>query len=597
VTDPVQLTHKIRESLTPCSLGRWPTPLEPASSLAAALGLTALWLKREDRSAAPGGGVKVRGLEFLLADAPDDTVFVTIGATGSTHCLATAVHARTLGRRSALAQFPQPDTASTRAVAAAAARAADVVVRARSLVSFPLALAAAWSAARRRGRPRWIPGGGAHPRAVVGHCLAGLELAAQLDALPSPAPPPDAIVVPLGTGGTAAGLLLAVSALGWPTTLVAVRVAPLFVANGWRVRSLARRAAVLLRPLGVSFPTGPADLYIVNAMGRGYGHPTAAGEAARHRAAAHGVTLDPTYGAKAFGAVAPVVARGFRRIVFWHTFAPPGGTEGTASGSDLLRVETGGATLAVEVRGAGLPVLFVHGFPFDRSVWKHQVAGLAHCRRIALDLRGAGASTAPAGGYSMSRYADDLAAVLDAVGVDRAVVCGLSMGGYVTFELLRRHPQRVRALILCDTKPEADSPRARHDRDELAAVAEREGAAAVAERLVPKLLAPATRAAQPDVVRQVWAMIQRTSVTGIVGALHALRDRPDSTPLLPHIRLPTLVVGGADDEISPPAVMRAMAAAIPGAQFTTIPAAGHLTPLEQPLPTTRRLAEFLDALG
>ncbi len=317
MTDPVRLSRKIRDALAPCSLGRWPTPLEPAPPLAAALGLEALWLKREDRSATPGGGVKVRGLEFLLADAPPDTVFVTIGGIGSTHCLATAVHARALGRRSALAQFPQPETAVTRAVAAATAGAADVVVRARSLLTFPLALLAAGVAARRRGRPRWIPGGGAHPRAVVGHFLAGLELAAQLET------PPEAIVLPLGVGGTAAGLLLAVAALGWPTTVVAVRVAPSVVANGWRVRALAQSAAVLLQPLGggVALPAARARLHIVNAMGRGYGHPTPAGEAARQLAAAHGVALDPTYGAKALGAVAPLAAGGFRRIVFWHTFA------------------------------------------------------------------------------------------------------------------------------------------------------------------------------------------------------------------------------------------------------------------------------------
>jgi len=317
VTDPIRLSRKIREALTPCSLGRWPTPLEPAPPLAAALGLAALWLKREDRSATPGGGVKVRGLEFLLAGAPPDTVFVTIGGSGSTHCLATAVHARALGRRSALAQFPQPETATTRQVAAATAGAADVVVRARSLLTFPLALLAAGIAARRLGRPRWIPGGGAHPRAVAGHCLAGLELATQLEG------PPEAIVLPLGVGGTAAGLLLAVGTLGWPTTVVAVRVAPTVVANGWRVRALARSAAALLRRLGVSLSTSHVGLRVVNAMGRGYGHPTAPGESARRLAAAHGLALEPTYGAKTLGAVPPLAANGFRRMVFWHTFAAP----------------------------------------------------------------------------------------------------------------------------------------------------------------------------------------------------------------------------------------------------------------------------------
>jgi YbgC/YbaW family acyl-CoA thioester hydrolase len=274
-----------------------------------------------------------------------------------------------------------------------------------------------------------------------------------------------------------------------------------------------------------------------------------------------------------------------------------GGAGGRAGGGDLLRIEVGGAELAVEVRGEGLPVLFVHGFPFDRSMWKHQLATLARYKRIAPDLRGAGASTAPDDGYSMSRYADDLVAVLDAAGVERAVVCGLSMGGYVTFELLRRHPERVQALILCDTKAEADLPQGRRDREELAALARSAGAAAVAERLVPTLLAPATHAAQPEVVQHVRAMIEGTSVAGIVGALHAMRDRPDSTALLPQIHVPTLVLGGADDQIAPPAGMQAMAAAIPGSQFATVPSAGHLAPLEQPFATSRRLADFLGTLA
>lgn len=274
-----------------------------------------------------------------------------------------------------------------------------------------------------------------------------------------------------------------------------------------------------------------------------------------------------------------------------------GGAGSRAGAGDLLRIEAGGAELAVEIRGEGLPVLFVHGFPFDRSMWKHQLATLAHYKRIAPDLRGAGASTAPDDGYSMSRYADDLVAVLEAAGVERAVVCGLSMGGYVTFELLRRHPKRVQALILCDTKAEADSPQGRRERDELAALAQSAGAAAVAERLLPALLAPATHTAQPEVVQQVREMIGRTSVAGIVGALHAMRDRPDSTALLPQIRVPTLVLGGADDAIASPAVMQAMAAAIPGSHFATIPSAGHLAPLEQPLAISRRLTDFLSTLA
>src|SRR5919197_1548220 len=198
------LATKIRDAFTPCSLGAWPTPLDAQPALARALGLRALWLKREDRA----GGNKVRGLEFLFAGAPAGAVFVTIGGEGSSHCLATATHA-----------------------------AANVIVGASSLLTLPWAALRAWRAAQQlgRGAAHWIPGGGAEPRAVMGHFLATLELAAQIDA------PPDAIVVPLGTGGTAAGIALGVAWLGWvgSTEVIAVRVAPSVVANRWRTLRLA----------------------------------------------------------------------------------------------------------------------------------------------------------------------------------------------------------------------------------------------------------------------------------------------------------------------------------------------------------------------
>ena len=262
-----------------------------------------------------------------------------------------------------------------------------------------------------------------------------------------------------------------------------------------------------------------------------------------------------------------------------------------------LRIAVDGVELAVDVRGEGLPVLFVHGFPFDRTVWRHQLAALARYRRIAPDLRGAGESTAPPDGYSMARYADDLVAVLDALGVRQAVVCGLSMGGYILFELLRRHATRVRAAVLCGTRPQADSEEARRSRDELAALAIERGTEAVGERLLPRLVAPRTAGEQPEVVTQYRQMVRRLSPLGMAGALRAMRERPDSTPLLSALRVPTLVVVGKEDAVSPPDVAEAMAASIPGARVAVIPAAGHLAPLEQPLATSRALADFLDSLA
>ncbi len=264
-----------------------------------------------------------------------------------------------------------------------------------------------------------------------------------------------------------------------------------------------------------------------------------------------------------------------------------------------IRVPAGDVELAVDVRGEGLPVLFVHGFPFDRTMWRHQLATLSRVRRIAPDLRGVGDSGAPpaADGYSLTRYADDIVAVLDALGVRQAVLCGLSMGGYVVFELLRRHPGRVKAMILADTKPQADSAEAKRGREELTQVAQRDGLDAVIERLLPRLLAPATQATQPEVAGQVREMARRWSVPGLVGALRTLRDRPDSTETLRGVRVPTLVLVGSDDEIAPPDTARAMAQLIPEAQCHVVPAAGHLAPLEQPLATSRLLADFLRALS
>jgi 3-oxoadipate enol-lactonase len=244
-------------------------------------------------------------------------------------------------------------------------------------------------------------------------------------------------------------------------------------------------------------------------------------------------------------------------------------------------------------------ILFIHGFPFDHSMWRRQLDALSGWQCLAPDLRGAGTADAPASPdeYSMGSYARDLIGFLDERHVESVVVCGLSMGGYITFELLRQVPQRVRAAILCNTKSTADTPDAKRGRDTLAAKARNQGASAVAEDLVPKLVAGATRERRPEIVREVTALIERQPVVGIVGALRALRERPDSTPLLGEIRVPVLVIAGDDDQITPAAGMQEMARAIPGARFALIRHAGHLTPLEQPAAVNAELESFLAKLG
>jgi 3-oxoadipate enol-lactonase len=265
---------------------------------------------------------------------------------------------------------------------------------------------------------------------------------------------------------------------------------------------------------------------------------------------------------------------------------------------DVQRLTVHGVNLAVEVRGEGPAILLVHGYPLDRTIWRAQLEELDGYLRIAPDLRGMGASDAPDLGYSMNIYAADLAALLDALGVDDVILCGLSMGGYVAFEFLRHWRSRVRGLVLMDTRAEADTAEGRRARDAAAASAREGGAAAIAETMLPKLLAPNTLAEQRDTVERIRAMITGTPVAGIVGALAAMRDRPSSESLLPTLAgLATLVMAGESDSVTPPDQAQAMAQAIPGARFALIRGAGHLGPVEQPGQVTERLREFLQSLG
>ncbi len=265
---------------------------------------------------------------------------------------------------------------------------------------------------------------------------------------------------------------------------------------------------------------------------------------------------------------------------------------------NLRRIAVNGVNLAVDVRGRGPALLFIHGYPLDHSIWEHPLTQLEGWMRIAPDLRGMGQSDAPDLGYSMATYAEDLLALLNTLGVDRVVLCGLSMGGYVAFEMLRRAPDRVRGLVLMDTRAEADSPEGRKARDAAAVMAREGGAKAIAESMLPKLLAEGTATEQPALVERIRRMMESTPVAGILGAIGALRDRPDSTPLLAGLAgVPTLVMVGEEDRITPKEQAQRMADAIRGARLAVVPGAGHLPPVERPEAATAVLAEFLAELG
>ena len=246
-------------------------------------------------------------------------------------------------------------------------------------------------------------------------------------------------------------------------------------------------------------------------------------------------------------------------------------------------------------------LLLIHGFPHLGTLWdpvRAELAALPGAQAwpvLAPDLRGFGGEPA-APPHSIDRYADDLIALLDARGVERAVVCGLSMGGYVALAMWRRHPARVRALVLADTRAGADDEAQRARRVELAARARAEGSEAVAEAQLTGAVGKSTRARHPERAESLRALMARVPVEEVVGALEAMRERPDATSLLTSITVPTLVIVGDEDVLTPPREARALAAAIPGARLVEIPGAGHVSCWERPDAFATALADLLGTL-
>jgi pimeloyl-ACP methyl ester carboxylesterase len=262
----------------------------------------------------------------------------------------------------------------------------------------------------------------------------------------------------------------------------------------------------------------------------------------------------------------------------------------------MIALLPGGLELAYDEAGSGLPLLLVHGWPHDRTMWAGQLGGLAtYARVLAPDLRGAGSSTVR-GPYTMDQYADDLVAFLDSLGLASAVVCGLSMGGYIAFSMLRRHRDRIRGLILADTRATADTEEARANRGRLITLIEQEGMTALAARQLPSSVARSTLERQAPLAETVRQMMASAPPEGAIGALRAMAERPDSTPLLGTIDVPAVVIGGAEDAITPPDVLREMAAAIPNGRIELLEHAGHLAPLERPAAFNHVVTEFLGTL-
>lgn len=249
--------------------------------------------------------------------------------------------------------------------------------------------------------------------------------------------------------------------------------------------------------------------------------------------------------------------------------------------------------------GAGDPVVLLHAFPLHGGMWEPQATALAGSRRVfAPDYPGFGHAAGepvpalPEIGY----YAEALRELLDRLELERVVLGGISMGGYVAFAALRSFPERISALVLADTNPAPDTEEARRGRNETAARVAEGGVEALPDLMLGRLLSEHTRRERPQTVEQVRRMMLESSPDGVVAALGALRERPDSTPLLGEIRVPTLVIGGEEDALSPPERMAEMADAIPQSRHVVLSEAGHLSNLESSEKFSAALSGFLEEI-
>ena len=260
-------------------------------------------------------------------------------------------------------------------------------------------------------------------------------------------------------------------------------------------------------------------------------------------------------------------------------------------------VRINGVNLAYLDEGRGDPIILVHGFPLDGTMWDDQVRALSGNHRVIVpDLRGHGTSEPISGPYSMDMLADDLNGLLDHLNVDEVTLGGFSMGGYVAFAFYRKYKKRVNAMILAGTRPQPDSATAAKGRESMAQRAESEGQDTIAAALLPRLLTSETLEDRSDIVARVRGMLTKVSIQGMAGDLRAMAARIDSTETLGQITVPSLVIVGEEDTLTPPTDSEMMAREIPDASLQIIPGGGHLVNIENPDTYNFQLLAFLESL-
>jgi 3-oxoadipate enol-lactonase len=258
-------------------------------------------------------------------------------------------------------------------------------------------------------------------------------------------------------------------------------------------------------------------------------------------------------------------------------------------------IKLGDIQFAYDDTGVGLPVVLLHGYPFNRSLWNEQVSALRNSFRVITpDLRGHGESEATAGAATMNRMAQDVALLLDHLEIPRAVIGGLSMGGYVALAFYKLFPSRVRALVLADTRAQADTEEGKQTRHQQAEKALAQGMAGIADGMLPKLLTPDTVSKRPELVKRVRDMMLKTKPEGAAGALLGMAERDDNTPLLSQISCPTLILVGEDDPITPVQDSEKMHSEIAGSRLVVLENAAHVSNLERTDQFNEELLRFLN---
>jgi pimeloyl-ACP methyl ester carboxylesterase len=261
----------------------------------------------------------------------------------------------------------------------------------------------------------------------------------------------------------------------------------------------------------------------------------------------------------------------------------------------MKKIKVNDVELAYRDEGSGKPIVFLHAFPLNQTMWDEQVAEFASSHRvITFDWRGFGESSMSSTHSSLSVFAEDLAELLNLLEIEKATICGLSMGGYATFAFYRKYAERVNALILCDTRATADNDEGKRGRYEMAELARTQGTSAISEKMIPKLLGETTLKNRPNVLYRVRSMIEAAQPEGIAQALIGMEQRDNSTVLLPLISCPTLVDVGKEDNLTPPADAEKLAQSITASRLEVINDAGHLSNLEQPLSFNQAISKFLN---